>query len=106
MRILLDECVDEKLRHHFAGHDCQTVRYAGLAAISNGRLLAAAEAAGFDVMVTTDQHIPEQQNLVERRLAIVILCGETNRLAELTRLVPAALPAIASIDPGQVVRIR
>jgi hypothetical protein len=65
MRILLDECVDEKLRHAFAGHDCQTVRYAGFAGISNGRLLAAAEMAGFDVMVTTDQHIPDQQNLSE-----------------------------------------
>ena len=36
MRLLLDECVDQQLRHHFQGHDCQTVRYAGLAGLENG----------------------------------------------------------------------
>lgn len=33
MRILLDECVSEQLRHHFKGHECQTARYAGLAGL-------------------------------------------------------------------------
>jgi len=33
MRVLLDECVDEQLRHHLPGHDCQTARYAGFAGL-------------------------------------------------------------------------
>ena len=32
--------------------------YAGFAGLKNGVLLAAAEAAGFDIMVMTDQEIP------------------------------------------------
>ena len=97
MRLLLDECVDEHLRHLFAGLDWQTVRFAGLAGVENGRLLDAAEAAGFDILITVDQNIPDQQNLVGRKISIVILCGPTNRLHD---------SALASIRPGDVVRIR
>jgi hypothetical protein len=58
MRLLLDECVDERLRFLFPGHDCQTARFANLAGLKNGHLLEAAEAAGFDILITVDQNIP------------------------------------------------
>ena len=105
MRILLDECIDQRLRLSFAGHDCQTAGYAKLSGLKNGVLLAAAESAGFDLLITTDQEIPYQQNLAIRRISIVILCAPTNRLADLKRLVPAVLRALDSIAPGQVTRI-
>ena len=66
MRLLIDECVDERLRLSFPRHDCVTVRFAGLAGLKNGQLLDAAEAAGFDVLITVDQNIPRQQNLGAR----------------------------------------
>lgn len=40
---------------------------------TNGELLDAAEAAGFDVLLTTDRNIRYQQNLTGRGLAIVVL---------------------------------
>jgi hypothetical protein len=52
MKILIDECVDERLRLLFPGHDCLTARFAGLAGLKNGRLLDATEARGFDVLIT------------------------------------------------------
>ena len=73
MKLLIDECIDERLRNLFPGHDCQTVRYAKLAGLKNGDLLSAAEADGFDVLVTVDQSIPEQQNLQGRKIAQIIL---------------------------------
>jgi hypothetical protein len=63
MRILLDECVDQRLRLLFTGHDCQTAGYTKLSGLKNGALLTAAEPAGFEALVTTDQEIPYQQNL-------------------------------------------
>jgi hypothetical protein len=105
MRLLIDECVDEHLRFAFRDHDCQTARFAGLAGLKNGRLLDAAEAAGFDVLVTVDQSIPDQQNLVKRDIALLILCGPTNRRKELERLVPAALLALRAIKSGDIVRV-
>jgi len=105
MKLLIDECVDERFRLLFPGHDCQTARYAGLAGLKNGRLLDAAEAAGFDVLITVDQNIPDQQNLSGRKLSILILCGRTNRLRDLAPLATAAIAALATIAPECVVRI-
>ncbi len=105
MRILLDECVDQRLRLLFVGHDCQTAGYAKLSGLKNGALLTAAESAGFEVMITTDQEIPYQQNLAILHISILILCAPTNRLADLKLMLPATLRALDSIAPGQVVRI-
>ena len=41
--------------------------------IGNGELLATAEAAGFEIVITADQNIRYQQNLVGRRLSLVVL---------------------------------
>jgi hypothetical protein len=106
VKLLIDECVDERLRFLFPGHDCQTARFANLAGLKNGHLLAAAEAAGFEVLITVDQNIPDQQNLNLRSIALVILCGQTNRLRDLALLVPEAISAIDSIKAGDAVRIR
>jgi predicted nuclease of predicted toxin-antitoxin system len=105
MRLLIDECVDERLRLLFPGHDCQTARFANLAGLKNGRLLEAAEAAGFDILITVDQNIPDQQNFTGRSISLLILCGPTNRLRDLELLVPAAVSALSSIRRGDVVRI-
>jgi hypothetical protein len=40
-----------------------------MAGLKNGRLLDAAEAAGFNVLLTVDQNIPDQQNFVGRRIS-------------------------------------
>jgi len=42
MRVLIDECIDERFRNSLPEHDCQTARYAGLAGLKNGELLIAA----------------------------------------------------------------
>src|SRR5260370_28047102 len=55
MRVLIDECIDERFRNALPGHDCQTARFAGLAGLKNGDLLTAAGTAKFDVFITVDQ---------------------------------------------------
>jgi hypothetical protein len=103
MRLLLDECIDERFRLLFPTHECQTARSANLAGLKNGRLL---DAAGFDVLITVDQHIPDQQNLTGRTIALMILFAPTNRLRDLALLVPAVTSALASIQRGDIVRIK
>ena len=105
MRILIDECIDERLRHSLPDHDCQTARYAGLAGLQNGELLAAAEAAKFDVFLTVDQGIEYRQNLTARKIAIIIFRVRSNRLKDLLPHIPSCLAHIASIPPGHIVRI-
>lgn len=105
MRLLIDECIDQRLRLLFPAHDCQTAAFANLAGLKNGHLLDALEAAGFDVLITVDQNIPDQQNLEGRAISLLILCAPTNRLRDLEPLVRAANLALASIGPGRVMRI-
>jgi hypothetical protein len=105
MRILLDECIDEGLRHSFSGHDCRTCRYAGLRGLTNGQLLAAAEQAGFELLVTVDQNIPHQQNLVDRSISLVVLQARTTNLDDLLVLIPEVLQALDTLKPGGVIRI-
>ena len=45
----------------------------GWATLKNGELLAAAESSGFEVLVTTDTNLQYQQNLNQRKIAIVVL---------------------------------
>ena len=41
--------------------------------LSNGELLRIAEVAGFELMVTTDKNVRYQQNLIGRKISIVVL---------------------------------
>lgn len=85
MRVLIDECIDERFRNCLRDHDCETVRHAGLAGLKNGDLLRAAEKAKFEVFLTVDQGIEYQQNLTGRIISIIIFRTKSNRLRDLCR---------------------
>ena len=78
--VLLDENLPQKLRLLLTGHTVLTVGFRGWAGISNGALVAAAEQAGFDVMISADQGLNYQQNLKDRKLAVVVLSTNRNSL--------------------------
>jgi hypothetical protein len=105
MRMLIDECIDERFRNSLPGHDCQTARYAGLAGLKNGALLIAAAKATFDVLLTVDQGIEYQQNLTARKIAITVFRTRSNRLTDLLPLSASCLSRIATIQHGQIVGI-
>jgi trans-aconitate methyltransferase len=48
----------------------------GWDAKKNGDLLSAAEAAGFDCMITGDKNISYQQNMSGRKIAIMLLSNQ------------------------------
>jgi hypothetical protein len=102
-RILLDHCVPKPLRLHLAGEDVKTCHGQGWDALTNGEPLAVAEEAGFEIFVTADKNLRYQQNLANRRLAIIEL--PTNRLSLLPSLVPALREALSTATPGSYVAI-
>ena len=61
------------LRHFLPHHEVATAYERGWARLKNGELLSAAEANGFEVLVTTDSNLKYQQNLKSRRIAVVVL---------------------------------
>jgi len=60
LRVLLDENMPHQLRAHLPDYDVSTAVYAGFGGFKNGELLTAAEAAGFDVLLTGDLSIEYQ----------------------------------------------
>ena len=100
MRILFDNGTPRGTAHGLAGHTVEECRAHGWDTLRNGELLDAAEAAGFDVLLTTDRNIRYQQNLTNRKIAIVILGKGRWRLIK-NRL-PEIVAAVAAATPGSV----
>jgi hypothetical protein len=73
VKVLFDQSTPVPLRRYLRSHDVTTVYELAWSALKNGTLIAQAEAAGFDVLVTTDKNWKHQQNLSGRRLAFVVL---------------------------------
>ena len=73
MRILFDHCTPAPLRRALAHHNIETAFERGWHTLNNGELLGAAEAAGFELLVTTDQNLPYQQNPFNRKMAVLVL---------------------------------
>jgi hypothetical protein len=105
VRILLDEQLPRQLARYLVHHDVRTVQQESWAGLENGALLTEAEAAGFALFLTGDQNLQFQQNISKRRLGVVVLCGASNALEDLLPLIPSALAACESIQPGQLVRV-
>lgn len=102
MRVLFDHGTPAPLRQALPAHTVSTAYEMGWAALSNGALLDAADAA-FDILVTTDQNLPYQQNLASRRLAVLIL--PTTSWPRLKHHVALVAAAVAALQPGSVHRL-
>lgn len=73
MKILFDQGTPVLLRRYLSGHQVSTAYEKGWHDLSNGELLRTAEEAGYQLLITTDQNLRYQQNLRERKMAIVVL---------------------------------
>lgn len=88
-----------------AYHQVSTIEQAGLKGLKNGALLKAASGR-FDVLITVDKSIPNQQNLAVFGIAVLILRAKSNTYPDLKPLALQILSALNQIQPGQVVTIR
>jgi hypothetical protein len=75
----------------------------GWADLSNGVLLAAMEAAGFDALISCDRNLVYQQNLERGRIAVLVL--NTNRWNVLRECGPEIRCAAAGIKPGMLIEL-
>lgn len=74
----------------------------GLSRYKNGKLLNMAEGQ-FDVFVSTDQNLPDQQNLSDKKLMVIIL--PSNQVPVVSQLIPALEQALKTIQPATFVEI-
>jgi predicted nuclease of predicted toxin-antitoxin system len=103
MRLLLDECVPKDLARELHGHMVKTVPQAGWASISNRKLLRLIAASGeFEVFVTVDKSLPQQQKVKDLPFAIVLLRAKSNRLIHVSPFAPEILHRLSEFQTGKV----
>jgi predicted nuclease of predicted toxin-antitoxin system len=104
VKLLLDECLDWRLRRDLPGHEVKTVQEMGWDGVKNGRLLALAERE-FQVFITVDRNLSFQQNVPHFSIAVIVLAAQSIRLVHTRPLMPKLLALLPSLQPGQVVSI-
>jgi hypothetical protein len=97
MRILFDQRVPRRLAPSLRGPEVTEARKLKRERISNRALLELAEAAGFNMLVTTDKNLRYQQNLADRKISILVLGNSPwqlvrQHLDEIVAAVNAAIP--------------
>ena len=103
MKILFDASTPAPLMRYLHGHKVTRARQLGWHMLVNGKLLDAAEKAGFDALITCDQSIPYQQNFASRRIAVVALT--TNHWPTLQKVAPRVATAVDFVQRGTVITI-
>ena len=98
MLVLFDNGTPAPLRYALTGHVVVEAIERGWDRLVNGELIAAAEAAGFQVLLTTDKNMRCQQNLQGRTIAFVVICNQ--QWPTLSRYVERVLTAVNAAPPG------
>ncbi len=101
LRLLLDENVPKNLVPLLVGHEVRTTTQMLWSGIQNGVLLRLA-APEFDVLLTCDRSLPNQQHVAAMHFAVLVLRARRNRPEDLAPLVPEALIVLQDIRPGEV----
>ena len=103
MLILFDNGTPAPLRHALTGHVDVEGFERGWERTSNGELIAAAETAGFDVLLTTDKNLRYQQNLTGRTIPFVVLGSQ--QWPVLRRYVERVVAAVNGATPGRFTEV-
>ena len=105
MRILIDECVDPRIKQLFGDHQPATVHENGWDTLEDAPLLAAAQKE-FDVLLTIDTSLEFQQNLSKYQIGVVVVHVPKNQLACYRVLQKELLLAVEKARPGEVIHVR
>ena len=98
MKILLDHSVPHPLRHTLPDHEVHTTYYRGWHLQQNGDLISNAVAGGYEMLITCDQSIRSQQNLLQQ--PITVLTITTNDWTTIRNNLSLIETAIRTAQPG------
>lgn len=101
MRVLLDECIDQRLARDLPQHQVDHVRRLGWASLDDGDLLRRASDT-HGVFVTVDRGIPFQRSIAELEIAVIVVRVKRNTRSSIVQLLPKLLREIEGSTPGQV----
>ena len=73
MKILLDHNAPHGLRNQLPDHEVHTAEHLGWETLRNGDLIRNAVQDGYDLLITCDQSIRFQQNLLRQRITVLTI---------------------------------
>ena len=103
MLILFDNGTPAPLRYALNGHVVVEGIERGWDRLVNGELITAAEAAGFELLPTTDKNMRYQQNVKGRRIAFVVIGNR--QWPTLRRYVERVVTAANAATPGSYAEV-
>jgi hypothetical protein len=103
MFILFDNGTPAPLRYALKGHTVVEAIERGWDNLVNGELLTVAEAAGFEVLLTTDKNMRYQQNLKGRKIAFVVLGN--SQWPVVRRYLERIVVAVDAATPGSYTEV-
>jgi hypothetical protein len=103
MLILFDNGTPAPLRYVLTGHVVVEAIERGWDRLVNGELIAAAEAAGFELLLTTDKNMRYQQNLTGRKIAFVVIGNQ--QWPTLRRYADRVVAAVNAATPGSFTEV-
>ena len=105
MKILFDHNLDRRLKNYLPKYETATTQEKNWADVLNGELLALAEENNFDVLLTADANIKNQQNLSNRKISILVLRAFNNRLSTHAEMTEDIYEALTKIKAGEIIEV-
>ena len=91
------------IRPYLVGHSVRTAAQQGWDRLVNGDLLSIAEQAGFDLLLTTDKNMRYQQDLSNRKIAIIVLGQQ--QWPQLRPHIQRVINAVNAAVPGSYLEV-
>ena len=106
MRVLFDQATPVPIRSYLIGHEVRTAAQQGWDTLQNGELLLAADAAGFEVLLTTDKNTRtcaiSRISRAEKIAVVILGCQQWPGLQLYIHLV---VEAVNAAQPGSYLEV-
>jgi|SRR5690606_28167906 len=89
MKILPDECITRRLKAYLTEYEVFTITEMHWNGLKNGKLLALCAENDFDLLLTIDKNMVNQQNIKNTNMSIVIFNSNSSKMEELKLFIPA-----------------
>ena len=105
MRVLIDQCVDPRVKLLLGERQVATVHERGWDELEDDPLLAAARKE-FDILLTIDKNIEFQPNLRKVQLGVIVAHVPKSELAHYRLIQKELLAALERVNAGEVIHVR
>lgn len=92
MKILLDENIPKRLRFRIQGRpgisEVKTIKEMGWNGKTNGELLNLLSSNGFELLITLDKGLYQQQNLTKFSVTVILIRAKSNKYEDIQPVLP------------------